>query len=189
MKRLSIGLALLASLFGAGCSSLSVSYNYDPQANFAAYRSFDWLPPRADGGVDELVGKNVRFAVERELAAKGVRRETRDPDLRIAIHGGRQKYVDVQEYGYAYRDAPYFVLPPGTKDGRPVLAPQTLCYERGVRTYEYEIGTLVLDFVDARRKEMVWRGVATAVVDPGSRPEDVQEAVRRLLEKYPPPAR
>jgi hypothetical protein len=55
---------------------------------------------------------------------------------------------------------------------------------------EYEEGTLVLDFVDADTKGLVWRGVATDALDAHATPEDrgkqIQEAVTKILAKYPP---
>jgi hypothetical protein len=55
---------------------------------------------------------------------------------------------------------------------------------------EYEAGTLLLEFMDARSGKLVWRGVAKGSVDPKSSPErrdeNVKEAVRKLLKKFPP---
>jgi hypothetical protein len=52
------------------------------------------------------------------------------------------------------------------------------------------VGTLIVDLIDAQKKEMVWRGTATKTLDPSASPEEKQahlnEAVQKMLENYPP---
>jgi uncharacterized protein DUF4136 len=62
---------------------------------------------------------------------------------------------------------------------------QTIKVER-----EFEEGTLILDITDARTGRPVWRGWAQAEVKTGVAPAErerrIQEAVRRILERFPP---
>ncbi len=48
----------------------------------------------------------------------------------------------------------------------------------------------MIDIVDAAKNELVWRGSATDIVDPGLSPEkrtqEINNAVARILEKFPP---
>ena len=52
---------------------------------------------------------------------------------------------------------------------------------------------LVVDFVDPREKDLIWRGTASGSVDPHRTPEErtarVQEAVWKMLDQYPPAKR
>jgi hypothetical protein len=51
---------------------------------------------------------------------------------------------------------------------------------------QYHEGTLVLDFVDARTKKLVFRGVGTAVVgDSEANAEKIREAVKKIVADYP----
>jgi hypothetical protein len=59
-------------------------------------------------------------------------------------------------------------------------------YRRGTDTYEYEVGTLIIDFVDAKKKELIWRGIATGVVNPNITAEDIDRIVAKIMENYPP---
>lgn len=56
--------------------------------------------------------------------------------------------------------------------------------------YEYEEGTLILDVVDPKSKELMWRGSAQDEVNFKSTPEKAQaqinEAVNGMLEHFPP---
>jgi predicted secreted protein len=48
----------------------------------------------------------------------------------------------------------------------------------------------MVDLVDTKAKELVWRGMASRVVDadetPKTRDEKVQEAIDKLFEGFPP---
>jgi hypothetical protein len=54
----------------------------------------------------------------------------------------------------------------------------------------YEVGTLILDFVDADSRELIWRGSAEAVMDvsvgPEYRKKKINEAVGMVLTYFPP---
>lgn len=55
--------------------------------------------------------------------------------------------------------------------------------------YRYTEFKLILDFVDAESKELIWRGGATSVVDAaGATGMQLSEAVNKILEKFPPPS-
>jgi len=54
----------------------------------------------------------------------------------------------------------------------------------------YDEGTVVLDIIDPKTRNLVWRGSAQSRVDDGDTPEErdarVNEAYRRILERFPP---
>ena len=54
----------------------------------------------------------------------------------------------------------------------------------------YTEGTLVIDLVDAEKKEMVWRGMGTGIVKRYKNPEDAQrnidKIVDRIMQGFPP---
>jgi len=62
------------------------------------------------------------------------------------------------------------------------------------RTYTryYDEGSLILDFVTPQTRELIWRGAAKAEVDeaysPSTKREQINEAVRCMLEQFPPPS-
>jgi hypothetical protein len=182
-------IALVAIL--GGCSSMEVSYDYDPKAKFADLRTYEWLdrPPKATGDPridgNTILEKRIRDAVDTELATRGFRKVTSDPDFLVAYHVSLDKRRSVQTlnsyygygggWGYGY-GASYR---PGYWSG----APETY-------VYEYEEGTLILDLVSPGNKELIWRGSATDEVHFKSTPEkdrtQLDEAVRKMLEKFPP---
>lgn len=169
-----IGLAL------AGCATMNVSSHVDRGLDVTKYRTYDWGPPDAlptgDPRLDQdpFFKDHMQGAVERQLAAKGfVRAEpSATPDLLIHYHASITRRIDVNEAdrGYGYTG------------------------DLGSSVREYEAGTLVLDIVDSRTKQVIWRGWAQDTVtdmleDRDTMARKIDEAVRRMLERFPPARR
>ena len=80
--------------------------------------------------------------------------------------------VNVTNWGYGYS-------PEGRYWGR-----------GGFSVYQYEEGTLVLDLIDAKSRDLIWRGAAKADVEVATTPEKrdklIQAAVHKILENFPP---
>lgn len=172
-------LILLGMALAAGCATYTTQYDYDPEARFEELGTYNWLNPPGKGqAVDELTLKRIKASLERHLAQKGYSIVTSNPDFLIAIHGGKEKKVNVVDWGYTYR---------GNEHYRYGYAPR----EKQINVYQYETGTLILDFVDAASQELIWRGSVSKVIDPNPTPEKrdkvINEAVARVLEKFPPP--
>ena len=166
-------------LAASGCATYRAYYDYDPKVRFTELKQYGWLD-KPDGGwkLDELTIKRIKSSVERQLGDKGYTLNPANPDFFIAIHGGREKKVNVVDWGYAYRGYEHYFY------GR---------YHPGHRIdiYEYEEGTLILDFIHGLTRELVWRGSVTKVIDPSATPEKreqvIDEAVARILVNFPPP--
>jgi hypothetical protein len=163
-----LGLAVLT----IGCSTLSVQYDYDPQADFASLKTFDWLPAPVDAEVSGLTVKRIKNAVTSQLEARGFKETSEDPNFLIALHVGKKDRLAVTDWGYWGYDYLY--------------------WGGGVDVYEYEEGTLIIDFVNARSKEPIWRGVARETLDPNPTPakeeKRINEAVTKILKNFPPVA-
>lgn len=169
--RIILSLALIAGL--VSCSSVNVKTDYDRELNFSNLKTFDWMAHPQNSSANPLLRntlleQRVQSAVTRELAAKGYQKASGQADFLIAYHAGLQDKVDVTSWGYAYG-----------RRGR--------YWANDVTITQYTQGTLVLDFVDAKSKELVWRGWATGVVgEPKKAQEKIDQAVAKIVEKFPP---
>ena len=178
--------------FTAGCAGLDVHYDFDREVDFALIQTYDWMSVPQKTRDNELTLKHMKSAVNKQLQAKGLTVTSNNPDVLIAMHGGKEKKVDVQEWGYAYRDRDYYNTGPYYPYMYPTPYPvdphgrENIEYRRGTDTYEYEVGTLIIDFVDAKKKELIWRGIATGVVDSNMTAEDIDRTVAKIMENYPP---
>ncbi len=182
---------LLAVAALAGCSSLKVNTEYDPTAPYASFKTYAWNPAppgpeQAPAIRNPVIRDRVVAAVDRELGAKGFTRVTPDasPDLLVSVHGWAQSRVEVSSYGYAY--GPGYVYGPAYGPYQPMpVAP-------AVEVHSYTDGTLLIDFVDAKARKLVWRGTAQdtfTTPDLDAVRRSVDEAVRQLVGAYPPKAR
>jgi hypothetical protein len=175
-------LAVLA-LSLAGCATLKVETEYVEGADFKKYRSFTFLsvdpgPEQAPAIRDPQVRERIRYFVARELlkrrfvqAPEGVL-----PDFLIAIHGWAQDQIAIDQYGYGY----------GAGFGYPYGGAVVVSSAPAVQVRAYRSGTLILDFVDARSREMFWRGTGSDTVSPDQGPAALENAVVKIIESYPP---
>lgn len=164
---------------GSGCSSIKVSNDYDQDADFRTYETYDWLDNRpnipaevvAAMNQNPLFDKRLRSAAESELNAKGLTRDQTDPDILLTYHVGVEDKVDVTDWGYRYSGQYYG-------------------YQRDIQLYQYHEGTLIIDMIDAKTMQLVWRASGTKTVDENPAPEQldkrINDAVGRILASYPP---
>ena len=153
-----------------GCSTYRVSHDYDTGTDLAGLRTYDWMPESreasgaAPGAADRnsLIEGRVKNAVDSQLAAKGVRRDSESPDFLIAYQVITKDRVRVRNY--------------------------TFISDKKFETYED--GALVLDFVAPDGKNLLWRGVAERTLDSNPTPEKtdkrINEAVEKILKEFPP---
>ena len=177
MKAIHAFFVLILMGFVVSCSAIyGVQYDYDKQADFESLKTYDWMtiPEKAD--IDSLNVERVKKAVNAELQAKGLMMTSNNPDFLIAEHLGKKDKVQATNWGYGY--GPHGGYRGGYRG------------PRGVSTYQYEEGSLILDFVDSKSKKMIWRGVAKAEVGNINTLEKneklINEAVQEILKDFPP---
>lgn len=177
-KALRLMAVLLAMSVTASCATtISVSSHVDRNQNFTRYRTYDWGPadalPTGDPRLDQspFFKDHVQGAVERQLAMKGLELVRTPPsDLLIHYHANITKRIDANRADSAYGYCSTNNCPSDVA--------------------EYEAGTLVLDFIDARTNRLVWRGWAQNSVedmlhDPDKMAEIINRAVNGMLQQLP----
>ena len=162
----------------AACSSISVANDYDQSVNFSALKSWSWLTeggaPGSDAsGVVSLTSSRIKAALTSELSARGYPEVPQGASFLVSFHTVLQQRVEAgtEPYGYGWRHG-YAGIATG---------PDVITYDEG---------TLLVDFIDPKSKTMIWRGTATAVVDPHSSAEKrdglIKEAVKKIVDQLPP---
>ena len=178
MKTLCAFIIVCLMALTMGCSPIyNVKYDYDTKTDFASLKTYDWLPIPAKADIDRLNVERIKKAVDAQMAAKGLKKAPNNPNFLIASHVGKKEKVRIADWGYGY--GPYGRYWGGYGGSR------------GVDVYKYEEGSLILDFVDAKSKKLIWRGSAKAQISTDKTPEKreklIVEAVQKILEKFPPP--
>ncbi|HET7512424.1 MAG TPA: DUF4136 domain-containing protein [Chthoniobacterales bacterium] len=172
------GVTLLLS----SCETVNVTTDYDHSAPFGNYRTYTLAPPPRGQSMSPTSEAALREALRSELAARGITEASgTKADLDVVRHAFIQGKISVQQYtdwGYARAGVwpygyGYYGMWPG--------APQTYTFYD-----EYNEGTLIVDFVDARTKKLVFRGVANAVVGgPEANAAKIREAVAKMMAGFP----
>jgi hypothetical protein len=132
-----------------------------------------------------LVERRIYQAVEREFTARGFRKIiSGTPDFRIAFHIVSDTKLDVRTLGRMSER--FYVYPYGHRG--------YFGYGYGGTTQQYARefieGTLILDVVDARSEQLIWRGWMSEALDDDPTPENVRmyvdAAVSKILARFPP---
>ena len=184
-----VGLSLLLSvwvLFGCASSPATVTNqkpaiytNEDPVADFSTYRTYNYMEPLAITGPDgarPIVGTFVVNAINREMKLRGYT-QSNNPDLRVNFDLYTESKVAV---GSSRATRRYTRSRYGTWRG----------YQNAVQ--EYTQGTLMIDLVDARRKVVVWEGLAQGYMRSEIREvtqERVYEVVSLIFAEFSHPSR
>lgn len=171
--------AILACVF-AGCAAVTVTTDRDPAANFANYKIYALTPPHHSSIMSPTGEAALHDALRAELASRGLTEApARTADLDIVRHVFVQEKVSAQQWSdWGYRGSwPYSFGSYGMWNGAPVTYTDISVYGEG---------TLILDFVDAHTKKLVFRGVGKAVVSgPESNAGKIREAVAKIVAAYP----
>ena len=164
-----VGLALL----GTVALAKSVTYDYDPGADFSRYKTYAWT--RGTELTDELNHARIVRAVDAQLAAKGLTRVEPGarPEVLVAYHASFERNLEI--HGFSHGWGPFGLGADRTGSARvqPVL-----------------VGTLVVDIIDARTNAIVWRAMASSDINPATSPrkrdQKIARATEMMFKNYPP---
>jgi hypothetical protein len=181
MKALLAGLSAPVMIL-CGCSTVSVTTDYDHTANFGNYHSYALEPPPKAPAFSPSTDAALRTTLRQGLAARGITEVTPGdkPDLAVVPHAKLEQKYSVEQYsgwGYGPGGWPYY----GGSYGVWYGAPYTY---NTIDTYTE--GTLILDFVNTSNKKLVFRGIGKGTVGSAeNNAEKVREAVEKIVAKLP----
>ena len=177
-------LAIVPFVFCAACSTVTIKRDSDRNADFNSYKTYAWAPPaKTQAAISPAIDQAIRAAVQKSLSTDGLAKVAgKKPDVYVIYHvttgqGDNLRYCTDWGFGAAYRPGDGFYTGwPGHPATYAVLD-------------RHKVGALVLDFVEVRREQLVWRGVATSMFGPGEQSATKAErAVKSMLLRVPPPA-
>ena len=178
-QQLALGIGLIMA---AGCAGRKVSTDFSPAFNLSQYRTFALVMPPSNMG-EQLVDQRVCNAVQAQLDAKGLAATDRQHADVFAGYGVVDKthtevYTSQDGWGwggFGWRNYRWGV-------------PWPMTTQRQIETYTD--GTVVVNLIDAKTKQVVWHGEVADVVnlpvsDPGRATRQINDAVAKLFEKFP----
>ena len=161
----------------ASCSTVSVYSDYDKNANFASYKTYAFFKPGIDKvEISDLDKRRILRAIDDQMQAKGFTK-SENPDLLVNIFTKAREQVNVNQfsagwgYGWGWGWNPYMMY----GGNQTTVSTSTE-------------GTLFIDLIDAKKKEMIWQGegVGTLTKNVAKKDEKVAEFVSKIIAQYPP---
>jgi hypothetical protein len=168
--RLAAALAMSSVMMG-GCALKRVDSYLARGTNLASYQTYAWgkVHQGATGDVrldnNEFFRERVLAAVENQLASRGFEKTATAPQLLVHYHASVEQRIDLTER------EPWQSCP----DCKPSI---------------YDAGTLVIDLVDARTSDLLWRGWSNTNIDRIVDNQQwleahIDDTVAKILERLP----
>lgn len=180
---------LLAVVCFSGCATKPyVATDYEASYNFAALKSFTVKTAKQDTKENILISpftlSHIHTLINGELAKhyQSVS-ETAAPDFYVTYHVVMEEKLEPSVYDETYGSGFW---------GRGYRYPSPMFYhpafDGGVRIYNQ--GSLIIDMVDAKTQQPIWRGVSEKRLSKNLSPQKQREiltsAVLEVLAQFPP---
>jgi len=168
--------------------------------DFSRYRTYAWADTKVKTTTgdanpvyqDPIAQDRIRAAIDGELAQRGLRKvATGRPDFYVTTHF----YIDEAERTVANPPsggfAPGYAYPYSLAYGGGFIPVNygyfySPSYYQTYRTEQYKQGTLIIDFIDSRTNNLVWRGsMADPVDEPGRIGREFSANAKNILDKFP----
>ena len=174
MHRLTtIALAVVVISSSLSCSSMTVRADHDSQKDFSDYSSFAIFERQGKENrrpqMSPIVDRRIGATMAAELRAKGFDSTSpRDADFLVTFYTAVRRRVVINHAGW------YGWGRWGMRGG-------------ATRVNSFSEGTLVIDIIDRRNRELVWRGVGEgAFTSTNPSDEKVAKRVGKILQTFPP---
>lgn len=191
MKKIKILLIpALILLFMSSCTSVRVLADYDKETNFNNFKTYAFYKTGIDKAeISDLDKKRILHAIDAEMSARGFVKSN-DPDILVSIFTKEREQVDVYNnfgwgwgagWGWGWGWSPWAWGPGwgGAGWGGSNVSTRTE-------------GSLYIDLIDARNKQLVWQGRGVGSLNNirniDKKEKRIKEFVNEILQAYPPVA-
>ena len=157
---------------------VTVDAEQKPNTDFSKYKTFTWasqVDSKLDPGFyflnDLELKERIRKAVSNELQGRGYKMDRQSPDLMVnfRVFDKPTKIETYSDYGDNYF---------GTGE---------ITSADGMKTIDVAAGSVILNLVDKKSGQVVWRGLASGLTNDNGFDRDqnnIKEAVNLMFNKY-----
>lgn len=174
----------------SACASMQISTDYDDSVSFVGLQTYNWLPgaPVNSGNPvidsDSLLHQRIRSEINRWFENHGYSLQPQDKsDFLVSYYVVTEQKTQISVlndyYGYPRGWGLYggYYDYPGPGGSRTYV-------------YEYEMGTMIIDIVNTKTHQLMWRGTAEGEVKELKTPEQkkarIAKVVHSILSNFPP---
>lgn len=167
---------VVALALASAAHAQKVKVEYDKSLDFSKFKTYaiDTMSESAK----PMLRLAIQGAVEDDLNKCGLTKVAASPDLSVQMYGATD-----HDYTAHYFDPVYGGAIPPLNSGITLWhnIPGT------VTSVTIPKGTLVIDIIDANKKQLVWRGIATAKLSDNRDKllDQVSTAVEKMFQRYP----
>lgn len=192
-----LGLTLVALFTLSSCSSVRVLADYDTNTDFRAYKTYAFYKTGIDRAqISDLDKKRILYAIETEMAARGFQK-SQNPDILVSIFTKESEQVDVfnNNFGWGWGGLGWGGwgwggLGWGGWGMNPWMWGGGLGGWGGSQISTRTEGSLYIDLIDTRDKQLVWQGKGVGTLNNTKNMEKkearIKKFVAEILEEYPP---
>ena len=171
MKTAATILGILAGALTLACSTMTTAVDYDHTVNWSQLHTFQLAEGTKDP--ETFTQKRIEDGITQALTGKGWTVAASNPDVFVYSHvvlSSEKQWNATSMGGFGYRGW-------GGMGGGMATATQT----------NIPIGTIIVDMVNPKTHEMIWRGTAQDQVSgTGADRGQVQEAMQAIFKNFPP---
>lgn len=187
-------------LITSSCSTYTKVYSdYDRSIDFSKYKTFAWLPDKADtfntSYNNEIIRNNIRNYYGQCMSDRGYSFNAENPDLLIQLvitNSKKERIVTTYPSAYYYRPyyyGSYYYHPYSLGYYYRYYPSYSYSYGGGfssTQKIEYVNGAITLNFIDRKSNKLIWTGTAEGdIYDPSVIERDLHPAVHSIIEQYP----
>lgn len=187
--RMSLLIPAAAVLTLAACASaVEVRTALSPDASLGGLRTFLVLPtpkPRIAHArstndpmlVNSISNRALRMDLEQEFVKLGYVSNDSNPNFAVAYYASTKQKMDITYWDYGYPLRPRWWRAWGPRFGG----------MGGPMVTQYTQGTVIVDVIDPRNKELLWRGRGVAAVSDNQQQyvQKLGRTVAAILAKFP----
>lgn len=179
MKKLVCLLIILVS--ATSCVPTKISYDFDRTANFPSYKSYSFIITPENLPYERTQTEIMLGTIASELEARGfIKSDKPDVYIDVKIIVAKKKKAAQSangEYSSMY--------------GKNYLYMWSKNFTNTDTKYQISAkGTMIIDMIDAGKKQLVWQGRGTDNVSAERNPQDKEkklaETVKKIFTQYPP---
>ena len=182
-------IAAISLMILSGCSSITVTYDYDKTVDFTQYKTYSFYGWAKESNkiLTPFDQKRIEEAFAEEFAKRGLKYVEEGGDLTVALYIQTEKKQETTAtttgmggYGSYYGWGPGWGWGPGFYGGMTHTTYQT---------YDYHVGTLVVDVFDTKKKVLIWESAGQGRIDedPSHRDKSIPKVVEQIMATYPVP--
>lgn len=159
-------LGILLGLLVVSAAAQTVQSDFDRTFKFTNLKTFSFAVQKRAAtdplANDTLNDGRIRAGLETQLRVNGFR-ATETPDFVIAYYVTSKNRLNVQDYSYG---------------------PPRLWGSRDIRVNQYAEGTLMVDFIDVKTNQVVWRGRATGAIELKDVDKKITKSTEKLVKQF-----